>query len=1427
MPLDRFTNTSEVLSKAPTFGDTFSPSDLSILGNNVNLPRVKRLDIEGLPNLSQVAVERHYYADEALLSSTYDLPIETEGNSSLGYTICVRPEKDIRDAGYNSGTYSVVYNFLHNIGNVKIAEISGDRTEVKIQSTYPNGLGAFRDLFLKQTGLDATTNTFSGTDRHLPVNLNLGDNKLVPILNADFFGPIGGTFQAKLRYPSSTNGQFLWLPINQNALEGNLFGNDTNETPYQTFVEVNLGEAISQVGVVGGQNPITLSDYNFTTGPSTVYVKATGNFDKFKLLKNPDSTLSWIKKGDNRPLSESEVPSDVSDSLRVAANPGSSIYVPIGGKSMEISYRALDTNFTRIDEAIIKLYTPLPDEVNINDTSKLSLELLNSYIEKIIVYSELTNQIEPDFFSDPNFQVDIDSNRGSSGEFENWNTLLDGGYPTSQKIVDKLFSGSLGNVKLNIDYSSFDNFVNFSSAKERVENFTYKIKEIEKYDARITLLQGVSGSEALTNISSSIKRRDALIGTFDDFEHWMYYSNDNTFYTHYSSSAYSIQPYPKVSRDPHTLYDFTSADAQTWYTGTIESASVYDATNQNRLSRIIPVNIQEDEKNIEYSLFVDMLGQHFDIYWNYIKAITSINDREEHPLDGISNDLLEYVASSMGWKLYNGYSDRSLWQYELGLESNGSPLQSGSLYSKPTKQIVEETWRRLVNNLPDIYKSKGTARSFKTLVASYGVPQTFLKIREYGGPRIQDDKNEYEHERFVYKLQASPSKYISNPWDDIQSDRPDSIEVIGKLPKQNYHILRLNSTGGNIDCYWDYNSGDQTARIRATWPNGAISSSYVPYVNRREVVFTLNSSSIDIRAAWVDDWGRLLGNPTASKSGNDSDFQSVWSANGTVRVPGPTTDGNVNSYETASIQEIRYYRDGITNEIIEAHAKNREAYFSDDNTTDLDIDTSYDKLMYRIFPDSSFTTNTSSISSIHPNQKFTASDSGLVLSASLINMKPLDLVGEVDTQFVTIPSVGALNLSNKKVRIESSSLRGSLQFDKSNELSQYDFASTDSNLLGTYFSTTDTINFDIYASEGYFEADDLIGDTDVRNIDGYDDLDYRARNYFQKYTSGTALDLIMDILSRYDMSIFDSMKQLVPARADWHKGILIEPHVFERNNYKRPDTITYTQNQYDNEPAPISVLNVITGSYLTYTSSIEKDAFAASIYKYTDIQRLSSSGEYFTDTNPYWEYSPTGSHILDSRLSRYYLEPKYFWSTEESASMGVEFANSASFHLAQIQDTRLSLAMENLIYNGCKVTSDSLTTDSLDTPDGEPAIVVTTVDPNTLIYNTTTTGVGVGSGGGAGSGRGGGKRPKTVEQIRSTPAQDLVAVQQYIKQNEDNDTISKATDRQSESSILKSTPVFSKSRTNPPEVRPVPNPDNLRQVINQQLRKRQRRRSRF
>ena len=99
---------------------------------------------------------------------------------------------------------------------------------------------------------------------------------------------------------------------------------------------------------------------------------------------------------------------------------------------------------------------------------------------------------------------------------------------------------------------------------------------------------------------------------------------------------------------------------------------------------------------------------------------------------------------------------------------------------------------------------------------------------------------------------------------------------------------------------------------------------------------------------------------------------------------------------------------------------------------------------------------------------------------------------------------------------------------------------------------------------------------------------------------------------------------------------------------------------------PIGIVSIITGSYDVYTSSIASTPFNASIYKYEDIQRLSSSGEYFSDTNPYWEYSPTGSTILNARPS--------LVSTNTSEKLKVWFSRLTEFTASRMACPTFSFA---------------------------------------------------------------------------------------------------------------------------------------------------------
>ena len=55
-------------------------------------------------------------------------------------------------------------------------------------------------------------------------------------------------------------------------------------------------------------------------------------------------------------------------------------------------------------------------------------------------------------------------------------------------------------VELSVDYSRYENFINFSSAQKRLENFKYKIEQIEKETQLSSSFIGVTNADVDLNI---------------------------------------------------------------------------------------------------------------------------------------------------------------------------------------------------------------------------------------------------------------------------------------------------------------------------------------------------------------------------------------------------------------------------------------------------------------------------------------------------------------------------------------------------------------------------------------------------------------------------------------------------------------------------------------------------------------------------------------------------------------------------------------------------------------------------------------------------------------------------------------------------------------------------------------------------------------
>ena len=133
------------------------------------------------------------------------------------------------------------------------------------------------------------------------------------------------------------------------------------------------------------------------------------------------------------------------------------------------------------NEFVVRLYEPLPDDIELNDKAWVVQEVAEPFIDNIIL-SENISGPENVILRGANFAIDPGYTTITETEFKSWNDLLGSNLTTSQQILDSYFSGSLGGVDLGIDYSAFDNFVFYSSARDRVDNFKYKLELIEYYE---------------------------------------------------------------------------------------------------------------------------------------------------------------------------------------------------------------------------------------------------------------------------------------------------------------------------------------------------------------------------------------------------------------------------------------------------------------------------------------------------------------------------------------------------------------------------------------------------------------------------------------------------------------------------------------------------------------------------------------------------------------------------------------------------------------------------------------------------------------------------------------------------------------------------------------------------------------------------------
>lgn len=455
-------------------------------------------------------------------------------------------------------------------------------------------------------------------------------------------------------------------------------------------------------------------------------------------------------------------------------------YLNFGNNLLIIGVNVALDNNTSPNSILIKLYEPLPSELDIKSTCWI-VETIGESESFSVSFIPDEKTKEEFFLKGPNFNLDFLDKQNSSTEYFNYNQLYNSSLTSSAQQAMNLIKEK--GIELSIDYTDYSNFIHFSSAEERLLNFYYKLSLIENYSNELNIttnsITGSTSSSYAVSSSISILQNNInnIIDRFDGYEYFLYYD----------SSSYS---WPKsTNAKPYTLYSVTSSQALTWlgssdnnnsyFGGQLLSASNYDNSNENYLINTIPGYLLEDPQNESYLIFLSMIGQHFDNVWIYSKAITDIYKANNNLYKGISKDLVSYALKSLGLKLYtNNFSSENLFQYLLGVTPSGNYLYPTSsfetlvtasiyntnFYSTPLDELNKETYKRLYHNLPYLLKSKGTERGLRALISCFGIPDTILRISEFGGSDKESGSFEHYYNRFSYCLDNGLGGFVRVPW---------------------------------------------------------------------------------------------------------------------------------------------------------------------------------------------------------------------------------------------------------------------------------------------------------------------------------------------------------------------------------------------------------------------------------------------------------------------------------------------------------------------------------------------------------------------------------------------------------------------------------------------------------------------------------------
>jgi hypothetical protein len=951
---------------------------------------------------------------------------------------------------------------------------------------------------------------------------------------------------------------------------------------------------------------VDLNAYGITEGQyNTLY-----NFLSPKLASNSFNTYYLSQISSDRTevrLDTTAIPNDlvISSSLELTNDITNStgsyydFYLDFGNNDLVIAVNALlDTTDTNNPTVLIKLYEPLPSQFDINSQCWVVTQ-----VSEPVAYNININQVfdvadNKIYLKGPNTNLNVTDQYNNATSYTNYNTLT--GSPSNQG------SGSLKyqlnsllvkrGVEVNVDYADYSNFIHFSSAQTRLENFYYKLGLIEQYNYSASYSTGATTNYYVSQSNNIWQDKiDAIITTFDDYEYFLYFD---------SGSAC----WPKISSTPpYVNYSSNSVQGQAFLLTQSVIAEEYDIENNNALVLSIPSYLLEDPNNANFELFVEMVGQLFDNIFIYIQSVTTKADNDNRLTYGAPKDLVADILRDLGIKIYqNNFSSNDLYQALIGITPSGSlynlpftttslpaPANSGLEYITtyvtasstssliPTSDLNDSIYKRIYNSVPYILKKKGSVAGLRALITLFGVPDTIIRINEFGGKDRNPNTYDNWEDTYNYAFYTSGSSYISSSfvlntsW-NASANRPQAVEFRFRTDGLPYNTGSIASQS-----LWET---DQNIKLVLKYTgSGYNSGSYLgqpvdPYNQFAKLDFipdpTTPNNSASVYLPFYDGgwWSVLIDKYVGTytlyaknKNYEGEDGNVIgWQASSSVTTAVTNWSDSTKSYFgissslsgkkfSGSFQEIRYYSVQLPETNFDAYVMNPYSIESSEN---LAFRATLGGELY-----------TASVS-VHP--KVTGSwvtASSFVGNSNFYLSGSYDFISNQEVFYYDQVPAGIQNPISQKVKQQNIVLPYSSSdsnIPNANTLSPYRSIQQFPAISSSYtrdidyveiaFSPQNEINEDINSQLGYFNLGEVIGDPRFQSssAETYPALNDIRDVYFEKYISNYQEWDYIRLIEFFDNSLFKMLQDFIPARSSLAAGIVIKNTLLDRNRYPVP-----------------------------------------------------------------------------------------------------------------------------------------------------------------------------------------------------------------------------------------------------------------------------------